>query len=35
MGSTGPDAEGEVRAYRGRSAQAFHSGKVLLVAPVT
>lgn len=34
MGSTKPAAEGEVRNCRGHSAQAFHSGKVLLVAPV-
>ncbi len=35
MGSKEPAAEGEARACRGHSAQAFHAGKVLRVAPVT
>jgi hypothetical protein len=34
MGSRNPAVEGEVSACRGDYAQAFHSGKVLLVAPV-
>lgn len=34
MGSTEPAGEGEEWARRGHSAQIFHLGKVLLVAPV-
>lgn len=34
MGSRDPAAEDEVSACRGYCAQAFYSGRVLLVAPV-